>query len=83
METKKYKVAIFGGTDLYREACDIWWGEGSEEEKREFIESHREEGMLVREFDTAAERQAYLKGIDDSEGWLDVFVLPAESHKYL
>lgn len=37
------------------------------------------EGQLtVREFDTEAERWAYIMGIDDSDGWLGAAVLSKE-----
>ena len=34
--------------------------------------------LTVREFDTEAERRAYIMGIDDSDGWLGAAVLSKE-----
>lgn len=39
--------------------------------------------MTVREFDTEAERKAYLQGIDDAEGYLDVFIMPEKDYNIL
>lgn len=40
------------------------------------IEEHLDEGQLsVREFDTEAERKAYIMGIDDADGWLGAAIL--------
>ena len=42
----------------------------------EEMSEHMSEGQLtVREFDTEAERRAYIMGIDDSDGWLGAAVL--------
>jgi len=43
------------------------------------IREHYDEGQLtVREFDTEAERKAYIMGIDDAYGWLGAAVLSDE-----
>ena len=43
MEAKKtFKVVAFGGSDLYKEAVDIWYDGGSEYYKRAFFESNRD-----------------------------------------
>ena len=45
----------------------------------EEMAEHMSEGQLtVREFDTEAERRAYIMGIDDSDGWLGAAVLSKE-----
>ena len=45
----------------------------------EGILEHYDEGQLaVREFDTKAERDAYVKGVDDADGWLGSAVLSDE-----
>jgi len=42
----------------------------------EGMRNHLDEGSLVRRvFDTRAERDAYIKGIDDSDGWLGAAVM--------
>lgn len=79
-----FKVCCFCGSDVYREAVGIWYEEESSvNDKREFIESIRDNGLTIREFDTEAEKKAYLQGIDDAEGYLDVFVMPEEDHYIL
>lgn len=45
----------------------------------EGIREHYDEGQLaVNEFDTEAERRAYIAGIDDADGWLGSAVLSDE-----
>lgn len=84
MNMETYKVCCFCGSDIYKEAVNLWYGEdSSEEDKREFIESIRDYGLTIREFDTEAERKAYLQGIEDAEGYLDMFVMPEEDHHIL
>lgn len=84
MEAKKtFKVVAFGGSDLYKEAVDIWYDGGSEDDKRAFVDANRDYGLTVREFDTEAERKAYLQGIDDAEGYLDVFIMPEKDYNIL
>lgn len=42
----------------------------------EGMRNHLDEGSLVRRvFDTKAERDAYIKGVDDSDGWLGAAVM--------
>lgn len=43
MEAKKtFKVVAFGGSDLYKEAVDIWYDGGSEDDKRAFVDANRD-----------------------------------------
>jgi len=67
---EKYKVTIIFGEYAAKAYCN-----GGVEEMAE----HMSEGQLtVREFDTEAERRAYIMGIDDSDGWLGAAVLSKE-----
>lgn len=36
-----YKVGTIGGTNLYKPAMRVWYEDGTEEAKREFIEEVR------------------------------------------
>jgi hypothetical protein len=66
----KYKATIVFGEYAAKAYCN-----GGIEEMAE----HMAEGQLtVREFDTEAERRAYIMGIDDSDGWLGAAVLSKE-----
>ena len=67
---EKYKATIIFGEYAAKAYCN-----GGVEEMAE----HMDEGQLtVREFDTEAERRAYIMGIDDSDGWLGAAVLSKE-----
>lgn len=78
-----YKVGTIGDINLYKPAMRVWYEDGTEEAKREFIEEVREEGLTVREFETKAECKAYIQGIEDAEGYLDVFIIPEEDNNIL
>lgn len=66
----KYKVTIIFG----EYAAKAYMNDGVEG-----IRDHYGEGQLtVREFDTEAEKKAYIMGIDDSDGWLGAAVLSDE-----
>jgi hypothetical protein len=69
MAKRKFKaVVVFGETaanaygweDMKKMCSLVRGGEGS---------------LSVREFDTEAERRAYILGIDDADGWLGAAVL--------
>ena len=62
-----YEVII-----VFGEYCaDAYMNEGFEG-----MRNHIDEGSLVRRvFDTRAERDAYIKGIDDSDGWMGAAVM--------
>ena len=73
MEKKKFKVVVvFGeeatnayGWDDYERMCRLLkQGDGT---------------LMESEFDTEAERDAYIKGIDDAKGWIDASVLSDEA----
>lgn len=66
----KYRVTVIFG----EYAAKAYMNDGVEG-----IRDHYDEGQLtVREFDTEAERDAYIKGVDDSDGWLGAAVLSDE-----
>lgn len=66
----KYKVTIIFG----EYAAKAYMNDGVEG-----IRDHSDKGQLtVREFDTEAEKKAYIMGIDDSYGWLGAAVLSDE-----
>ncbi|MBQ8713105.1 MAG: hypothetical protein IJ551_09860 [Prevotella sp.] len=67
---EKFKVTIIFGEN----AAKAYMSGGVEE-----MSEHMSEGSLaVREFDTEAERKAYIMGVDDSDGWLGAAVLSKE-----
>lgn len=73
----KSVTVIFG-----EEAVKKFVWEFDEEFSEEFERQLEEEdwgSILTNEFDTEAERQAYLQGIDDAQGWLDVCVVENKS----
>lgn len=61
-------IVAFGSTASSRAADHLW---------KELAEYHKDEcGSLgVRKFNTLAERNAYIMGMNDSLGWEDVYVL--------
>ena len=66
----KYKVTVIFG----EYAAKAYMSDGVDG-----IVEHQDEGqLLVREFDTEAERKAYMMGIDDSDGWLGAAILSDE-----
>ena len=70
---EKFKVTVIFGEYAARA-----YGNGG---VKEMIE-HMDEGQLmVREFDTEAERRAYIMGVDDSDGWLGAAVLSDKDAK--
>ena len=67
---EKYKVTVIFGEYAAKAYCS-----GGLEEMEELYD----EGQLtVREFDTKAECDAYIKGIDDADGWLGAAILSDE-----
>lgn len=70
MANKKFKVTVIFG-EYAAKAYIVDGVEG--------IREHYGEGQLtVKEFDTEAERRAYIAGIDDADGWLGSSVLSDE-----
>ena len=62
----------YGVIIVFGEYCASAYADRGIEGMRE----HIDEGQLVRRvFDTKAERDAYIKGIDDSDGWLGAAVM--------
>lgn len=69
MAKKKYTVVVVFG----EEAANAY-GRGDMKRMYEHIRSYN--GTLTkRTFDTEAERKAYIRGIDDADGWLGSAVL--------
>lgn len=69
MAKKKFKtVVIFGETA----AKAYGW---EDMEKMCSLVREGDASLGVREFDTEAERKAYILGIDDADGWLGAAVL--------
>lgn len=63
MEKKSHKVTVIFGTDAVREYSD---------NSRATIKSLNELGSVVkRSFSTKAELDAYLTGLEDSDGWME------------
>jgi len=71
-DMEKYKATIIFGEYAAKAYCN-----GGVEEMAERI-GEAEGQLTVREFDTEAERRAYIMGIDDSDGWLGAAVLSKE-----
>lgn len=69
---KEYKVHAFWGTELARAVEDGDYEEALRALKNEVVE-HTE-----RVFNTEAERDAYLQGIADADGWMEHYVYPEE-----
>lgn len=70
MEEKKFDVVVvFGET-----ASKMYWENYNEDEPIKESELEEYGSVVRRSFETEAERNAYLKGLEDSDGWNDYAV---------
>ena len=73
----KKKIYVVFGSTPNRMACDGDWKELAEYWKED------SQALGTREFETDAEINAYIKGINDSLGWEDVMCLDSKEVKKL
>lgn len=75
---KGFKALVAFGCSAVHRAADNDW-----EELADYYHNQDSQALGIRKFKTAAERNAYIMGMNDALGWEDVYVLDSKEVRSL